>query len=1215
MASDKVGMENLVTFLLTALCFFCQTSNCQDYSSCGLRSVRRGKIFGGLQSRPGMWPWQVAIFRKNSDEDQKPQFFCGGALINSRWVLSAAHCFHKRQNEKYVHYRYTIKAGDHKIYSKDPYEQERDARIHNHPNFIPSTFENDVALVELDKGVKMGPNVRSICLPKANENLSSPGEIVSVAGWGYTTKGSHSSVLLHSAFEIQNNKNCKDTTTYEFNKTVMFCAGHGKGGNDTCKGDSGGSTVREVLRDGRRRWVTVGLVSWGEGCGIKGKYGYYTRVEPFVDWIQKKINGSILSCGDPGNIPNGRINGTDFLVGFTVKYKCNEGYRLRGRSKSRCKRNGKWTKAPTCQKVECNDPGSLRHGVRRPRKKKYYYKDKIRFRCKTNYTIIGRSAMACRSNGMWSGFKPACLAPCKDPGIPKGGVRLDHSFKHAQTVRFLCKKRNQPPSVSYLTCNNGRWNQNIPRCIADCDDPGTPINGQRQGTDFILKKRVYFTCDQGYMRVGPKYIQCQSNRRWSDKAPICEPLSCFRPIPPQNAYIYSRRQQKEKYGFNEVVMFYCNKGHFASGSPFVRCLANGWSKTTLRCPPKNCGDPGTPTNGRRQGNVFTFNNKVNFTCLDGYELEGPVERVCQENGTWSGTTTTTCERVECKDPGTPRNGIRRPENNKYVYEDRIDFMCNTSHYLRGNTSIICQSDRTWTGTVPVCLAPCRDPGIPIGGHRYQHSFLHNSIVRFSCNSGWTMDGSHTIRCTDGRWDHDSPTCNKACLRPNKYPVNGGIRGSYISYRHKYSISYYCYRGYNLVGRGNVRCLNGTWENKQPTCRPVECRDPGKLVNGGRYPDQNKYVFKNSIRFQCKTNYTLRGVPAITCQHDKRWSGNVPRCLAPCRDPGIPKNGHRLDHSFLHNARVRFSCRRGWNIEGSQTITCNNGNWDHTTPECMECGSALGMEDRKIPDGNIRASSTRYRYHAKDGRLNDRYAWCSGTARNPYLQIDFGKPYRITGLATQGSTYNNKWVENYTVTSNLAGSSFNIYREDGLDKIFIGNRDKGSVVKNKLRNPVIARRLRILPQKQGGFSGLSPACMRVEIYGCDLPSDCIQIGSRVVAKWTSNPRGGYKYLKAYLTSISRRYWRVELEDENHASPRHKYLLMYEDLPFVLDIPPKHEELQVGTRVLGAWGYRYFTGTIKTGKDRYNKYRVRADDGDEKDFTLDGIRVLKAPTFCN
>ena len=51
----------------------------------------------------------------------------------------------------------------------------------------------------------------------------------------------------------------------------------------------------------------------------------------------------------------------------------------------------------------------------------------------------------------------------------------------------------------------------------------------------------------------------------------------------------------------------------------------------------SCGDPGSPVNGKREGWLFQFGNTVNFTCLPGYELEGPKTRTCLANQTWSET--------------------------------------------------------------------------------------------------------------------------------------------------------------------------------------------------------------------------------------------------------------------------------------------------------------------------------------------------------------------------------------------------------------------------------------------------------------------------------------------------------------------------------------------------------------------------------------------------
>lgn len=63
---------------------------------------------------------------------------------------------------------------------------------------------------------------------------------------------------------------------------------------------------------------------------------------------------------------------------------------------------------------------------------------------------------------------------------------------------------------------------------------------------------------------------------------------------------------------------------------------NGLSKTTA----KSCGHPGEIEDGKREGSIFTFTNKISYVCNEGFDLVGRANRYCQSNGIWSGIAPT-----------------------------------------------------------------------------------------------------------------------------------------------------------------------------------------------------------------------------------------------------------------------------------------------------------------------------------------------------------------------------------------------------------------------------------------------------------------------------------------------------------------------------------------------------------------------------------------------
>uniref|UniRef100_A0A3Q3LPW8 Serine protease 56 n=1 Tax=Mastacembelus armatus TaxID=205130 RepID=A0A3Q3LPW8_9TELE len=125
----------------------------------------RSRIVGGSPAPLGSWPWLVNLQLDGG-------LMCGGVLVESSWVVTAAHCF----------------AGYVSLFPTDPDEQVvKVNRIIPHPKFNPKTFNNDIALVELTSPVVLSEHVTPVCLPSGMEPPT--GSPCLVAGWGSLYEG------------------------------------------------------------------------------------------------------------------------------------------------------------------------------------------------------------------------------------------------------------------------------------------------------------------------------------------------------------------------------------------------------------------------------------------------------------------------------------------------------------------------------------------------------------------------------------------------------------------------------------------------------------------------------------------------------------------------------------------------------------------------------------------------------------------------------------------------------------------------------------------------------------------------------------------------------------------------------------------------------------------------------------------------------------------
>nr|KAF6325872.1 transmembrane serine protease 4 [Myotis myotis] len=141
--------------------------------ACG-DSPKAPRVVGGQQASVESWPWQVSI-------QYHQQHVCGGSILDSHWVLTAAHCFRKHLDVP----GWKVRVGSDRLGS---FPALPVAKIFVTEHNATSPKEKDIALVRLRDPLTLSGLVRPICLPFSDEELP-PATPVWVIGWGFTEQG------------------------------------------------------------------------------------------------------------------------------------------------------------------------------------------------------------------------------------------------------------------------------------------------------------------------------------------------------------------------------------------------------------------------------------------------------------------------------------------------------------------------------------------------------------------------------------------------------------------------------------------------------------------------------------------------------------------------------------------------------------------------------------------------------------------------------------------------------------------------------------------------------------------------------------------------------------------------------------------------------------------------------------------------------------------
>ena len=226
------------------------------------------RIVGGKTASAPI-PWQVSLRMCPHGWCHK----CGGTVLDSKTILTAAHC--KVTTNDY------IMVG--KV-NKDKGQTVQVAKVIN-GNWNTVTMDNDIAILKLAKPLTLSKDVQPICLPSAGFNPAD-GSTCFVSGWGAMKEGEQNlpTNLQYVGVPVTPQASCNKAYSNGITAN-MICAGYATGGKDSCQGDSGGPFV--CMENGKP--VITGVVSFGIGCARATHPGVYARVTKYLTWIKANM--------------------------------------------------------------------------------------------------------------------------------------------------------------------------------------------------------------------------------------------------------------------------------------------------------------------------------------------------------------------------------------------------------------------------------------------------------------------------------------------------------------------------------------------------------------------------------------------------------------------------------------------------------------------------------------------------------------------------------------------------------------------------------------------------------------------------------------------------------------------------------------------------------------------------------------------------------------
>lgn len=535
-------------------------------------------------------------------------------------------------------------------------------------------------------------------------------------------------------------------------------------------------------------------------------------------WSDVPPTCTIVDCGYPDPPENGNVtcdSGTTFDQ--VAVYTCNTGYYMTGFSSRRCFETGSWGGLdPFCTPYDCGIPPAPENGDVDVTSGTTYGQTAM-FSCWDGFALVGADSSTCNELGQWGSvspywifYVPLCiLINCSIPESPDNGdVDYSSGTLNGTTAFYSCNPGYGLVNGNARVClSDSTWSLPMPTCVevicynisGDFNTYEVVGNGTQQDDVAVYK------CIEGYSLLNDLDLRtCQSDGHWSEPTPQCLLSDCGIPESPEKGivtfshttvgnvsvyscnYGYSLLNESENQRVCQTngswslpiptcVLYDINSVTFTTSVTTVSDVTTASSRsavatvtststvngvTPTQMFPILCDSLTSPLNGYVEtSNGTVVGSVARYTCQTGYNIEGPSERSCLENGQWN-STTPICAELDCGPPSAPQFGGVNTLNGT-TFGNLAYYFCDDGFDLSGDGSRVCTSDDEWNATNTTCIPKdCGDLTNPNNGHVHTpNGTTYGMTAVYTCHDDWILEGPESRVClSNGLWEVPAPLC-------------------------------------------------------------------------------------------------------------------------------------------------------------------------------------------------------------------------------------------------------------------------------------------------------------------------------------------------------------------------------------------------------------------------------------------------------------------------